>query len=98
MGMEEYWAPQTLAEAVEHLRRGDVTILAGGTDLMPQSHAGRVTFKRGLLNIQRVAELHGIEVVDGCMRIGALSTISELMRDPRVREHYGSLVDACDHF
>jgi CO/xanthine dehydrogenase FAD-binding subunit len=98
MAVEQYWAPTSLPAALEHLRGGDVTILAGGTDLMPQSHAGRVTFKRGMLNIQRVAELHRIDRADGGVRIGALVTISELMRDPLVREEFGILVEACDHF
>lgn len=98
MAVEEYWAPATLPAALEHLRGGDVTILAGGTDLMPQSHAGRVTLKRGLLNIRRVPELQAIERDGDAVRIGTLVTISELLRDPLVREHFGILADACDHF
>lgn len=98
MSVEAYWAPDSLREALARLRGGEVTILAGGTDLMPQSHAGRVRLKRGLLNIRRVAELARIERVDGGIRIGALATVSELMRDPLVREHCGILVEACDHF
>ena len=98
MAVEEYWAPASLPDALEHLRGGEVTILAGGTDLMPQSHAGRVTLKRGLLNVRRVPELHRIERADGAIRIGALCTITELMRDPLVREHFAILADACDHF
>ncbi|MBP8007016.1 MAG: xanthine dehydrogenase family protein subunit M [Burkholderiales bacterium] len=98
MAVEEYWAPASLPDALEHLRGGEVTILAGGTDLMPQSHAGRVTLKRGLLNVRRVPELHRVERAEGAVRIGALCTITELMRDPLVREHFGLLADACDHF
>ena len=98
MTVEHYWAPTTLPDALDHLRGGDVTILAGGTDLMPQSHAGRVTLKRGLLNVRRVPELHRVERAEGAVRIGALCTITELMRDPIVREHFGLLADACDHF
>ena len=98
MTVEHYWAPTTLPDALEHLRGGDVTILAGGTDLMPQTHAGRVTLKRGLLNVRRVPELHRVERAEGAVRIGALCTITELMRDPLVREHFGLLADACDHF
>jgi len=98
MTVEHYWAPTTLPDALDHLRGGDVTILAGGTDLMPQSHAGRVTLKRGLLNVRRVPELHRVEQADGAIRIGALCTITELMRDPLVREHFGILTEACDHF
>jgi xanthine dehydrogenase FAD-binding subunit len=98
MTVEEYWAPTSLPAALEHLRRGEVTILAAGTDLMPQSHAGRVTLTRGLMNIRRVPELHGIERDGDAVRIGALCTISELMRDPLVRTRFGILADACDHF
>ena len=98
MAIEEYWVPASLPDALAHLRGGDVTILAGGTDLMPQSHAGRVRFKRGLLNIQRIDALHAIERVDGVVRIGALVTISELMNDPLVRELFPLLVEAGDHF
>src|SRR5215831_12102532 len=98
MAVEEYWAPTSLSEALAHLRGGEATILAGGTDLMPQCHAGRVTLRRGLLNVRRVAELRGIERVDGGVRIGALVTMSELMRDPLVRDHFAILAEACDHF
>jgi len=98
MAVEEYWAPTALSAALAHLRGGDVTILAGGTDLMPQSHAGRVTLKHGLLNIQHVPELRGIERDGASVRIGALCTISELMRDPLIGTHFGILAEACDHF
>lgn len=98
MAVEEYWAPVSLPAALEHLRGGDVTILAGGTDLMPQSQAGRVKLKRGLLNISRVPELHGVEREGESVRIGALTTMSELMRDPLVRTHFGIIAEACDHF
>jgi len=98
MAVEEYWAPASLPAALTHLRGGDVTILAGGTDLMPQSHAGRVTLKRGLLNIRRVPELGGIGQVGQRVRIGALCTISELLRDPLVCALFGILADASDHF
>ena len=98
MSVEQYWAPASLPDALEHLRGGDVTILAGGTDLMPQSHAGRVTLQRGLLNIRRVPELHRIERDGAGVRIGTLCTVSELMRDPLVRAHFGILAEAGDHF
>ena len=98
MSVERYWAPASLPEALEHLRGGDVTILAGGTDLMPQSHAGRVTLQRGLLNIRRVPELHRIERDGAGVRIGTLCTVSELLHDPLVCAHFGILAEAGDHF
>lgn len=98
MAVETYLAPPSLAAALEFLRGGDVTVLAGGTDLMPQSHAGRVALKRGLLNIRRVPGLEAIERDGGTVRIGALVTIGRLLGDPLVRTHFGILADACDHF
>ena len=98
MSVEHYWAPATLHEALDHLRGGGVTILAGGTDLMPQKNAGRVKLGRGLLNVRRIADLHRVERDADDLRIGALMTIGELMRDPQVRERAAVLVEACDHF
>ena len=76
-----YAAPRTLAEALELLRAGDATILAGGTDLMPQSKAGRFRLQRMLVNIRRVPELHGISESDGVVRLGALTTITPRNKD-----------------
>ena len=49
--LERYAAPRALGEALELLRDGDVTIVAGGTDVMPQSHSGKMKFGRTLLNV-----------------------------------------------
>jgi CO/xanthine dehydrogenase FAD-binding subunit len=96
--IEHYRAPVTLAEALDCLQQGEVTVLAGGTDLMPQTASGRLRFKPTLMNIRRVPELHGIVRDGDAIRIGALVTVTELMRDPLVREHFPVLVEAGDHF
>lgn len=93
-----YAAPTSLLQAVECLRHGAVTIFAGGTDLTPQAQAGKVGFKATLMNIRHVAELRGIALQDGQIRIGALVTITELMDNALVRQHLPVLVVACDHF
>ena len=98
MSVEHYWSPTSLADALAYLRDGTATILAGGTDLMPQSQAGRVTLGRGLLNVRRVAELHQLERTSDAVRIGALCTITELLHDPLIRDRFAILAEACDHF
>lgn len=98
MAVETYLAPTSLPAALEFLRGGDVTVLAGGTDLMPQSHAGRVTLQRGLLNIRRLPGLAGIGRDGDSLRIGALVTMSELLRDAEIRTRFALLAEACDHF
>ena len=68
-----YTAPRSLTEALQVLAAGPATILAGGTDLMPQSRAGRVRFAPTLLNIQGIAALRGISRHNGAIEIGTLT-------------------------
>jgi CO/xanthine dehydrogenase FAD-binding subunit len=96
--IEYYRAPTSLEEAADILRAGNVTVLAGGTDLMPQAQAGRMHFQPVLMNVRRVPELRGIAEEGGAVRIGALVTITELLESALVRERLGMLWQACDHF
>ena len=93
-----YTAPRSLTEALQVLAAGPATILAGGTDLMPQSRAGRVRFAPTLLNIQGIAALRGINRRDGAIEIGTLTSINALRDDPLVRADLPALWNACDHF
>ena len=96
--LKHYYAPTSLDQAVECLKDGDVTILAGGTDLTPQSQAGRIKFKHTLMNIRHIPQLSGITLEGDEIRIGALATITEVMEHPLVKQHLPVLVEACDHF
>lgn len=97
-GIEHYAAPRSLSEAVDLLKGGDVTVLAGGTDVMPQSHAGRLTIKSTLMNIRRIPELRHITETGRVLQIGATTTITELRDDARIKARLGVLWQACDHF
>ena len=70
MSVEQYWAPTSLPAALEHLRGGDVTILAGGTDLIIQMKFG---LKRPALivDIKRIPELMELTLSDSGLRLGA---------------------------
>jgi xanthine dehydrogenase FAD-binding subunit len=96
--VEAYVAPHALDEAAQLLRARNVTILSGGTDLMPQSKSGRIRFQPVLMNIRQISELRGISAVDGIVRIGALATVTELLESSRVRSSFNALWQACDHF
>lgn len=96
--IERYAAPKSLDEALGILQQGDVTILAGGTDLMPQTKAGRIAFKSTLMNIRDVAGLKGIALDGDALRIGAATSITEILNDPLVKQHVPVLAEACDHF
>lgn len=59
-GIERYAAPAGLEAAARLARATPATLLAGGTDLMPQSRSGARAFRPLLLDLQRVEELRGI--------------------------------------
>jgi len=80
------------------LRAGNVTVVAGGTDLMPQSKTGRARFQPVLMNVQRIPELRGIGETDGCVRFGALTTVTELLSNVMVKTRFNALWQAADHF
>ncbi|KAA3629961.1 MAG: xanthine dehydrogenase family protein subunit M [Proteobacteria bacterium] len=96
--IQEYAAPTTVREAVELLARGEATILAGGTDLMVQGESGRVRYQPLLLNVRRIAEMTGVRVEGDQLRLGALTTITELEENPLIQEHLPLLVRAADVF
>ena len=96
--VRQYVAATTLAQALATLAQGSAIVLAGGTDLMPQDHAGRVRPADTLLNLRRIGELGGIAVEGERLTLGALVTVTELLTDPQVRLHAPLLTEAADHF
>jgi CO/xanthine dehydrogenase FAD-binding subunit len=97
--IEHYLAPTSLNQALAALAEpGGATLLAGGTDLMPQGRAGKLPPARTLLNIRRVPGLEAVEVEGGILRLGTLTTISALLVNPLVRQHAPLLAEAADHF
>ncbi len=96
---QHYIAPTSLAQALECLgRSADVTVLAGGTDLMPQSQSGKRSLGHTLMNIRRIDALREIALESDALRIGALATITDIMKHPAIARHFPILVEACDHF
>ena len=96
--IQSYAAPRTLAEAADILRSGNVTIFAGGTDVMPQMKTGKLKLQPTLMNIRHIPELLGIAQAQGTVKIGALTTMTELLNSDLVRERFHALWQACDHF
>jgi CO/xanthine dehydrogenase FAD-binding subunit len=89
-----YVAPVTLEEALEALSAGDgrATVLAGGTDLVPWLRDDRVA-PEVVVDLKRVPGLTGLDVVDGTLHIGCLTTFSELLSSAAVREHVPLLIE-----
>ncbi|HSN32723.1 MAG TPA: xanthine dehydrogenase family protein subunit M [Ideonella sp.] len=97
--VERYLAPTRLQQALAALGLpGGATVLAGGTDLMPQGQAGRVRLATTLLNIRRVEGLDAIALDGDVLVLGALATITALREHPLVRAHAPLLAEAANHF
>jgi CO/xanthine dehydrogenase FAD-binding subunit len=96
--IERYSAPTRLEDAVRLIADGEATLFAGGTDLMPQTRSGVREFGAHLVNISRVPELRGIGFEGGTVRIGALTTVTEILEEQSLRECAPVLVETADRF
>lgn len=77
--------PRSLRAALDMLRDDDSIVpVAGCTDLYVALNFGTLTAKR-FMNLWRLDELRGITREDGGVRIGALSTYTEILRSPLIR-------------
>ncbi|MDZ7290750.1 MAG: xanthine dehydrogenase family protein subunit M [candidate division KSB1 bacterium] len=91
----EVYSPKTLQEAYLYLQHlhGRAKVLAGGTDLMVQLH-DRLLVAPVYVNIWGLNELRGIEDTGESLRIGALTTYTQLIRSPLVRQYCPILIEA----
>jgi CO/xanthine dehydrogenase FAD-binding subunit len=88
-------SPKTLAETYQILaeRAEAIKILGGGTDLMVLMNARTLDCKE-FLDIWRVDELRGITEEGSDLRIGALTTYTQLIQSDLIKEYVPSLVSA----
>lgn len=96
--IERYAAPPSLAEAARLLADENATLLAGGTDLMPQTRTGLKTFAPLLLNLRRIPELRGISASNGTIRVGALTSVTDLLQDATLAKKARILPETADCF
>jgi carbon-monoxide dehydrogenase medium subunit len=88
----------SLAEVFGLLEKhGDgAKLLAGGQSLIATLNM-RLSAPQLLIDISRLTELSGVQVRDGLVRIGALTTHAEIERSPEIRKHLPLLAQAAPH-
>jgi xanthine dehydrogenase small subunit len=92
--MTEAHSPRSLSDAYAILaERGSIKIIAGGTDLMVLMNAHLLDAGE-FLDIWRVDELRGIEDEGDALRIGALTTYTQLIKSELIQRHIPALVEA----
>src|SRR6266850_2384254 len=93
----ELFQPASTADALSLLDRygSDAWIFAGGLDSFDWLK-DRIKRPRYVVDLGSVEELKGIRERDGGLEIGAMTTLTEVVRHPVVRERYAILMDAAE--
>ncbi|HXD21489.1 MAG TPA: xanthine dehydrogenase family protein subunit M [Vicinamibacterales bacterium] len=93
----ELFQPASTADALSLLGRygSDAWIFAGGLDSFDWLK-DRIKRPRYVVDLGGVEELKGVRERDGGLEIGAMTTLTEVVRHPLVRERYPILTDAAE--
>jgi len=101
-----YLRARTVEEALAlHSEKPQARFMAGGTDLLPQTRAGKCSpVHRGggslpprtVIDVKYIPELAEIRGTgDGSLAIGAAASVAAVAGHPEVRRHYPVLADCC---
>ena len=92
----DYERPDMLADALALMADADGAArpLAGGTDLIIRIRDGSIR-PRTVVDVKGIAEFsRDIRIEEGWLRIGARTTMTDLLRDDRIRRDYAALAEA----
>lgn len=91
--------PKDLNEAFNALSQSgrNVSIIAGGTDIIPGFHQESQRFSNieTLVDINALKEVRGIEIRNGKISIGAGETFSDILQNPIIEKELPLLWKAC---
>ena len=93
MTVTSFVTATTTEEAVGAMSDG-ARVVAGGTDLVVGARQGKAPLPASLVAIHRLEGLRGIEVDEGLLRIGTLTTHEEIATHQLIRERFTALADA----
>jgi xanthine dehydrogenase YagS FAD-binding subunit len=93
----ELFQPASTADALNLLDRygADAWIFAGGLDSFDWLK-DRIKRPRYVVDLGGIAELKGIRERDGGLEIGAMTTLTEVVNHPAVRDRYAILTEAAE--
>lgn len=97
MNAIRYEAPRSVDDAVALLAaaNGDGRVLAGGTDLLVQMHAGSV--RPGLIvDVKHIGEMREISQADGSFRVGAAASGAEMGEHAALKAAWPGVVEAVE--
>lgn len=85
--------PRTLKAALELISHDTLTPIAGCTDVYVGLHFGTMADRR-FLDLWGLDELRGIRIESGSLRLGALTTYTEIIESPLVKRRVPMLIAA----
>jgi xanthine dehydrogenase YagS FAD-binding subunit len=94
----EYARPTSVQQALRLLgsANDDTAVLAGGTDLLSRMK-DYISIPRRVVSLRAIRELRAVSYSQGSgLRIGATTTIDELLKQPQVRQQYAGLYQALE--
>ena len=93
----EYHEPASIDQAVRIILEhgGACRVLAGGTELLPLMKFG-LARPSNLVSLAKIGGLSGISSKDGTLRIGAMTTLTELAANEAVRQQFTALHEAVE--
>lgn len=93
MQVTDFYSPETLDEVLDTLAETKGRLIAGGTDVIPQMHDGRFEAEV-LIDVGRLDALRFVDLKDGRITIGALTTYAEMINSPILQTSATALVEA----
>src|SRR5262245_14204667 len=93
----ELFQPASVTDALRLLERygSDSWILAGGLDSFDWLK-DRIRRPKYVIDLGGIGQLKGIHERDGGLELGAMTTLTEVVRHPIVRQRYGILMEAAE--
>jgi len=97
MPVFELFQPASIDDAIKLLDRHgtDAWVLAGGLDSMDWLK-DRIKRQKVVVDLSHITELKGVREANGGIEIGAMTPLTEIVRNPIVREKFSLLMEAAE--
>jgi xanthine dehydrogenase YagS FAD-binding subunit len=93
----ELFQPSSISDAQKLLEqyREDAWVMAGGLDSFDWLK-DRIKRPRAVVDLSGIAELKGVRTIGDGIEIGAMTTLTEVVKHPIIREKYGLLAEGAE--
>src|SRR2546427_7715263 len=97
MPVFELFQPASIDDAIKLLDKHgtDAWVLAGGLDSMDWLK-DRIKRPKVVVDLSQITELKGVREANGGIEIGAMTPLTEIVRNPIVREKFSLLMEAAE--